>query len=95
MIDPSTLQEFQAAQKAAQRKGTALVEELDARGLLATNLADRQAIHTALEGMSRELEYRGASSLMRMYYQRPHGTPAEMFVAVLAWMESYVSSRRV
>ena len=95
MIDKQTAQNFQRAQTASQRKGTSLMEELDAMGLLITHGKDRSLEYAALDLLLQELEVRGPSQLMRMTYGRVHGSPKDMFEAVMGFITSYVSSKKV
>lgn len=90
MIDESTFEKFEAARETAQRTGYSLAEVLDARDLLLTPKRRMTLESRVLEDLLRRLERQSPGKIMAWHRQRPEGTSAEMFAAMLEWVEAVV-----
>lgn len=95
MVDPGTVREFSKATRDAQRKGVALVELLEQRGLLATPHLEHDLVHRELSALLNALNERGPVLLMRRRWGRAHGSPDEMYAALMDFAEAYVKSRQM
>lgn len=94
MIDQQTRAAFDEAVRMSQRKGTSLIEELHQRNLLSTDKAERDLLHAEVMKIVYGLESRGAAEMMKVAYGRSHGTPEEMFRAIMDFCRSWGQARR-
>lgn len=95
MVDPGTAREFSNATKEARRRGLALVELLDQRGLLATPHLEHDLVHRELLALLEAIEQRGPEMLMRRRWSRTHGSPADMYTALMEFAHAYVKSKQM
>jgi hypothetical protein len=93
VIDTDTRALLDRATREAFANGRDLGEELDRLGLLLTPQRRQLVVHAALRDMVVTLERVGAAGLMRLKFSRVSGTPADMFAAVLTWLEDYMKVR--
>lgn len=90
-VDPQTVRIFNEAVTAAKRKGTPLIDELARRDILNTQRAEKDLVTDRLMGLVSALDAMGPVEIMRGQYSRPHGTPTEMFNAIMDFACRWVS----
>jgi hypothetical protein len=93
VIDAATRALYDRAVREAQANGRDLGEELDRVGLLLTPQRRQLLIHANLRSVVVGLEQAGPSWLMRVKFNRDSGTPADMFAAMVDWLEKYMKGR--
>jgi hypothetical protein len=89
VIDPDTFTRYEDAALTAQRTGLALPEVLDGRGLLVTAKRRADLEKRVLDDLQRRLERQAPNKLLSWHLNRTTGTAAEMFAAVVEWVDAY------
>ena len=92
MIDKLTQASFDQAVTASRRKGTALIEELNARHLLTTRDVEHFAAFSELQALIAALDARGPAQLMREHHGRVYGTPVDMYNAIMTFAQRWVAT---
>lgn len=87
VVDQITFQRYRSAVDLATREGREIIEVLDGAGMLLTPLREHTIAVRAVKELITRLEQKTPAELMQFFWQRPEGTPREMFEAVLSWME--------
>jgi hypothetical protein len=86
-VDAETFEQFTRAAEIAQRHGRPLVEVLDGLGLLRTPVRERDTALTAIKDLITRLEGKTPADLMLAIWNRPEGTPTDMYNAIMQFME--------
>ncbi len=86
-IDEDTFEKYQSARERALELGLSVPEVLDRAGILLTAKRRHGLEVGSMEDVFRRLDRQNAAKLMSYYYGRNEGTAAEMFEAILQWLQ--------
>lgn len=92
MVDPESARKFNKAVVASVTNCSSLMEELDKAGMLLTGDRHDGLVGTYIRAMVQQFEGRTAAGIMRERYGRDHGSPEEMYSAMLTLMRLYAAS---
>lgn len=92
-VDPQTYSRYLIAEKRARDLGMSLMEVLDIAQLLLTQKRRHNIEVQVLEELWRRLSRQSPNKLMAYKYNRTDGTAAEMFDAMVEWVELVVRNR--
>jgi hypothetical protein len=92
-VDQGTYEQFRAVALQAMAQGRTLVEALDLHRLLLTPAREKDIRLDELRSLWRALDGTPAATLMRHGYGRDHGTPQDMYRAVMIWLEETIDMR--
>lgn len=92
MVDQETARKFNKAVVDSMTNCSSLMEELDKAGMLLTGDRQDGLVATYIREMIRQFEGRTAAGIMRQQYGRDHGSPEEMYAAMLTLMRLYAAS---
>lgn len=83
---------FDAALKWSKDRNIPLLEVLDQSGMLLTQEMTKHIVVKTLEGVYRRLEAQDPAKLLQVFTGRGHGTPDEMYRAILEWLEVLIKA---
>lgn len=88
-VDPRSYELYQEAEARARRTGQALVEVLDAMGLLWTPAKEHLVAVGAVHDLALTFGGKSASELLNFFYPAAAPTADMMFRAIDDWLEIY------
>lgn len=95
LVDVLTYGRINAVLTGARFRGLSPIEELNRAGFLLTPAKDKKIRLETIEALVKDLErWRPVEFLRRRLRHGEAGTPADMYVAILGYLEEYLSVMR-